>query len=328
MSIRELTAEAADERRLARLVAAVIDRGAFNAHIIEIADRRLRSSIGCDDRAMTGDPIASLRDRLPRHWRLLDRLRTVVLGDDRWRWLELGCSLGAGGGDELSDADVGIGYADTVEVEGLEGAAMSVVTSLDAPIDAIVHRLDGWPQDVCRVAAENGDEVQLDLVMMPAASRPGVPDRTVVLVDKDDHSTQPYEPLSRRPPLPATARRWLFLGWWALSAADNYAVRGSWFEAVEALGEARKHALSLYAAGHDVPYPTSGLVSLLDFPPYAVPEQLADTYCTPADPSAVRAALHTCATLLRQAADSAASRLGTSLNSSLADATTRRLAQH
>jgi hypothetical protein len=33
----------------------------------------------------------------------------VVTRDDRWRFLEIGCSLGAGGGDELSDIDAGLG---------------------------------------------------------------------------------------------------------------------------------------------------------------------------------------------------------------------------
>lgn len=277
---------------------------------------------------MVDDPIASLRERLPRHWRLLDSLRSVVIGDDRLRWFELGCSLGAGGGDQLSDADVGLGYTNIAEPAEVEAAALSVAASVGQPIDAIVHRMDGWPQDVCRLAAEYDNGIQLDLVMAPAGRRPGLPDRSIVLVDKDGQLLEPWVPPSSRPPSPDLARQWVFLGWWALSAADKYAARGSWFEAVEALAEAREHALCLDAAARGVPYPSFGLVSLFDFPPYEIPERLADTYCTPADPPGVIAAMRACASLLSQAVDAAASRLDTNLESALAGTTSLRLARH
>jgi hypothetical protein len=276
----------------------------------------------------TDDPIAPLRDRLPRHWRLLDSLRGVVRGDDRWRWLELGCSLGAGGGDQLSDADVAIGYTDIIDPEELAAAALSVAATIGPPIDMVAHRMDGWSDDLCRVAAEYDDGAQLDLVMIPARLRRGLPDRSIAIVDKDGQLADPWVPPSSQPPSPEVAREWVFLGWWALSAADKYVTRGSLFEAAEAIAEARKLALRLYAAGRDVPYPSFGLVSLLDYPPYEVPDGLADTYCTPADPPGVVAALRACADLMRNAADIAGSRLGAKLNSALADTTSHRLAQH
>jgi len=272
------------------------------------------------------DPIGDLRERLPRHWRLLDALRGVVDGDDRLRWFELGCSLGAGGGDELSDADVGIGYTEIPSPE-LEAFALSVAGAVGPPVDAIVHRMDGWPEDVCRVAAEYPDGVQLDLVFMPASHRDALPDRTIALADKDGQLAKQRVSRSSRPPSHEVARQWVFLGWWALSAADKYAVRKSWFEAVEALAEARKHMLCLYACGNGVPYPQFGLVSLLDYPPFELPDRLAETYCSPADPDAVVAGLRTCAALLHQATGSAASQLGANLDSAMAEATTRRLAK-
>ena len=257
-----------------------------------LAEGRSRSD--WKDVDMTADdPIAALQGRLPRHWHLLDGLRGVVRGDERWRWFEVGCSLGAGEGDELSDADVAIGYVDMTDVDELEAAARSVAASIGPPIDMIVHRMDGWPEDVCRVAAEHDDGVQLDLVMMPAPQRHGLPDRTIAIVDKDGQLVNPYVSRSSQPPSPEVAREWvfLFLGWWALSAADKYVARRSWFEATEALAEARKLALRLFATGRGVPYPLYGLVSLLDFPPFEVPDGLADTYCTPSHPPGVVAAL-------------------------------------
>lgn len=293
-----------------------------------LGGRRLPASDWQDLDVAAEDPIAPLQDRLPRHWLVLDALRSVVRGDERWRWFEVGCSLGTGGGDQLSDADVAIGYTDITDPAELEAAALSVAASIGPPIDIIGHRLDGWPDDVYRVAAEYDDGVQLDLVMMPARQRLGLPDRTIAIVDKDGHLVTPVVPRSSQPPSLEIAREWVFLGWWALSAADKYVVRGSWFEATESLAEARKFALFLYATGRDVPYPSYGLVSLLDFPPFALPPNLADTYCTPADPPGVGAALRACANLLRGAAEIAGSRLGGNLDSALADATTHRLAQH
>jgi hypothetical protein len=276
---------------------------------------------------VTSDPIEHLRERLPRHWRLLDALRSVVEADDRLRWLELGCSLGAGGGDELSDADVGIGYTDIPAPAELEAIALTVADSVGSPIDVIVHRMDGWPENVCRVAAEYADGVELDLVFMPADHRIGLPERTIAIVDKDGRLATSYESPSGRPPSPYVARQWVFLGWWALSAAHKYAVRESWFEAVEALAEARKNMLSLFACGNAVRYPSFGLVSLLDYPPFELPDRLAEAYCTPADPPAVIAALRACGELLRDATERAARQLGADVDSAMAGATMRRLAR-
>src|SRR5262245_19718662 len=70
----------------------------------------------CDHHTMNeADVPAALRTRLPRHAALLDSMADVVNREHRWRFLEVGCSLGAGGGDELSDIDAGLGY------DGIDG---------------------------------------------------------------------------------------------------------------------------------------------------------------------------------------------------------------
>lgn len=99
------------------------------------------------------DALASLRSRLPRHAALLDSMSGVVTRDDRWRFLEVGCSLGAGGGDELSDIDAGLGD-EGIEVDSLYDAAREFAAEVGVPVDLVVHRMDGWPDDVCRLAAE------------------------------------------------------------------------------------------------------------------------------------------------------------------------------
>lgn len=272
----------------------------------------------------TGDFIGRLSARLPRHARALGLLAAAVEADDRYRWLELGCSLGSGGGDERSDADAGVGYVD-VGSDELADVALTLTSSIGVQVDAIAHTMDGWPDGVVRVAAEFADGVQLDLVMMPAGIRPGLADRSVALVDKDGALTSGWVPDARKPPSTAQAREWLFLAWWALSDVAKYSARGSWHEAVESIGEARRHALRLWAAGAGVPYAGFGLTSLLDFPPFELPDGLDATYASPSDPDAVVRAAWATTQLLDLSAASASQALGSELNSGLAAAVRGRL---
>jgi nucleotide-binding universal stress UspA family protein len=271
------------------------------------------------------DVLASLRSRLPRHAALLDSMSDVVKRDGCWRFLEVGCSLGAGGGDELSDIDAGLGY-DGIEVQDLHAAARHFALEIVVPADFIVHRMDGWSEDVCRLAAEYDDGLQLDLVVMPAARRAGLPDRSFAVVDKDERLSVAITPPARLPPSIEVAREWVVLGWWAIATADKYVRRDSLFEAVQAIDEARAHSLRLWAAGHDVPYPAFGLTSLLDFPPYELPPELVATYAVPDDVDAVAAANRATAELLATASVSAGASLGTDIASPLASRLRRRIA--
>jgi hypothetical protein len=271
------------------------------------------------------DPLDSLSHRLPRHARLLESLRAAVTSDDRLRWLELGCSLGAGRGDEHSDADVGIGYAGLEGGRELAATAASVVAQIGTPIEALVHRLEDWPDDTLRVAAEYDDGVQIDLVLMPAERRPGLPDRAVALVDKDGQLARVWTPAASGAPSADVAREWLVLGWWALSDAAKYVARASWFEAVASIDAARHQALRLAAAGDAIPYPSFGLTSLLDFPPLELPAGVARAYASPTDPVTVVDAAWSCAHLLDVGASRTSLRLGIELATPLADAVRNRL---
>lgn len=269
------------------------------------------------------DQLASIRTRLPRHAALLDSMCSVVAEDERWRFLEVGCSLGAGGGDELSDIDAGLGYAE-IEAGDLYAAAREFAWQLD-PIDLVVHRMDGWPDDVCRVAAEYAGGLQLDLVFMPAANRHGLPDRSIAVIDKDDRLAEAITPPSRLPPSIEVMREWVVLGWWAIATADKYVRRSSLFEAVHAINEARTQALRLWAAGHGVPYALYGLTSLLDFPPFEIPDGLAATYAVPDDEDAVASANRATADLLDAAAALATAALGPDVASPLSPVVRDRL---
>ncbi len=248
---------------------------------------------------------------LPRHRELIDALRREVETGDAWRWLELSCSLAAGRGDALSDIDVGIGHE--LPVEELRPAGLALTAAVGSPLDALVHREDSWPPGILRFAVEYETGVQLDLVVMPADQRPGLPEGSVALVDKDGWLSTNWTP----PVAGVTgedARAWVMLGWWALSNTAKYVRRGSMFEAIESLHEARTQALRVFAAGHRVPYPSFGLTTLLDVEPFELPARLEDTYSLPTDPAGIVAAALATADLLRSGSELAGEVLGTDVS--------------
>lgn len=117
----------------------------------------------------------------------------------------------------------------------------------------------------------------------------------------------------------------MVLGWWAIATADKYVRRNSLFEAVHAIGEARTQALRLWAAGHGVPYAAFGLTSLLDFPPYEVPDNLPATYAMPDHNDAVATANRATADLLDAASALATAALGIDIASPLSPVVRDRL---
>jgi len=263
-------------------------------------------------------------DRLPVHAALIDRLREVVEAEAAWRWLEVCCSLAVGRGDELSDVDAAIGYDDGRSLGELDDAALAVVRRCGEVVDALVHVLPGWPPETRRVAAELDSGVQLDLVLMPATRRVGLPTGAVAVVDKDGRLASPWRPPAEEPPSPVAAREWLLLGWWALGDVAKHVRRGSLYEAVERLTEARQHALRLHAVAERTPFPSFGLVSLLDSAPFRVPGGLGSTYALP-EPSSVLAAATVVAELLEASADRAGAELGVALETAWTGAVRARL---
>ncbi|MGQ0615750.1 MAG: hypothetical protein ACT4PW_01970 [Acidimicrobiia bacterium] len=263
---------------------------------------------------------------LPLQAAVVERLESLVQRSPRWRWLEVSCSLAAGRGDELSDVDAGIGYGGELHVSDLDAAGLAVVAEVGHATDVLLQVMPGWPIDIRRLAVEFEEGVQLDLVIMPSERRVGLPTGAVAVVDKDGRLESPWTPPVEDVPTPDVAREWLMLGWWALSDVAKYLRRESVFEAVERLVEARQQALRLYAVGERTPFPSFGLVSLLDFPPYRLPERLGATYSLPRQRGEVlRAALAT-ADLLEDAGRDAAQTLGSVLSTPWADAARLRLA--
>ena len=70
---------------------------------------------------------------------------------------------------------------------------------------------------------------------------------------------------------------WAFNGWACLADVGKYLRRGSAWEALERLHQARAEYWRLLATSHEVPNPQYGITSLLDFAPDQVPARLALT---------------------------------------------------
>ncbi len=256
------------------------------------------------------DWLRDLARQLPRHGRLIAALRDVVVADPQLRWFDVSCSLGAGHGDQFSDVDCAIGYAAPVSPEQLEALGRGIVSKVGTNVDVLAHVMDGFPDGVVRFAAEFDDEVQLDLVLMPANTMAGLRDREVAIVDKDGALDGVATSKLYGPPDERGVREWVLLGWWWVSDVAKYLERGSLFEAVERIGQVREEALKLFAVSLEVPYPLFGLTSLLDYEPFRLPAGVANTYSLPTERSTVESAASAVAELLAECAAAAASRLG------------------
>lgn len=213
--------------------------------------------------------------------------------DQRIRWLALGCSLSRGAGDRLSDLDAALGVRDA-ELEAALPAVRAAVDGLGELVDSYHHLLAGRNGTSERIFAQFADRCQVDLVVLPASAGSQLVPRVVVLYDPDNlvkisEATQP--------PSPQQLREWAFGGWCALADLGKYLRRGSAWEALARLTEARALLCQLHAAAIGVPDPQYGLTSLLDFAADQLPAGLEATVAGLEPLQLLEAARHTAAML-------------------------------
>lgn len=189
------------------------------------------------------------------------------------RFLCVACSVGRGAADRLSDLDMGMATGG----EDFEAAIAQVHRAIDAAgelVDSYSHRLPGVTFPHVRIFAQYANRCQVDMVVIPATENWGAVKDEVVLYDPDGMRTAKFEPSQ------VTAeqvREWAFNGWNCLADVGKYLRRGSAWEALERLHQARAEYWRLLATARDVPNPQYGVTSLLDFAPAAVPAQMAAT---------------------------------------------------
>jgi hypothetical protein len=189
--------------------------------------------------------------------------------------LVVGCSIGRGAADELSDIDgaLGIaaprGQADAAQVREMEAAVVALL-----PGFVTLYHIPGEPieggaadGDVCAgYQAPPADQVTAEQV-----------------------------------------REWAFHGWCALIDLDKYLRRGSLWEAHYRLNEARDQIWALWAAATGAIYPWHGLSQVLNNDPDRLPPGIEETVAG-LDSADLRRAATASVTVLTHASAAAAQR--------------------
>jgi hypothetical protein len=205
--------------------------------------------------------VDQLPDEMAGQRILLRGLLSFCEAEESIRWLLIGCSVGRGAGDYLSDLDMAIGVRDDDFAAAIPKVQLAV-DGLGQMVDSYQHQLPSVAAAHMRIFAQYADRSQVDLMVFPASRGSQPFAGAVVLYDPDavvvtrDH---------REPPASAQVREWAFHGWCALADVGKYLRRGSAWEALLQLNNARDQLWRLTAVAGDVPDPEFGVISILDF---------------------------------------------------------------
>jgi hypothetical protein len=248
--------------------------------------------------------------------------------------LSVGCSLGRGAADALSDIDAALGIAagrgdlGAGQVQAVEAAVVAWLPRFGALIDVLRHRVGPNDRFIRRIFAQFGDGTQLDLAVMAEAEvRRGdaAPDFVRLYQAASQPDTEMPAGDVRPPGEPASAyavtgeqiREWAFLGWCAMIDAGKYLRRDSLWEAHDRLHEARHHIWALWAAATGALYPWHGLSQVLDHDPQSLPPGIEASIAV-LDRADLHRAARASATVLAHASEAAAKRYPAKLPSAMA----------
>jgi hypothetical protein len=241
------------------------------------------------------DWIDDLPAELAGQQALLRGLLALCDADHRIRWLVIGCSLARGAADRLSDLDMAMGIRDE-DFDAARPGLRRAVDGLGELVESYHHQLPAVTQAHERIFAQFADRSQVDLVLFPASVPGGSVPNVVVLYDPDEQIVITGDP---KPVTPEQVREWAFGGWCALADLGKYLRRGSTWEALARLNEARTQLWQLWAVSLGVPDPQYGLTSVLDFAPGQVPASFEGTVAD-LDPGRLRDAARRVAILLNE----------------------------
>jgi hypothetical protein len=235
--------------------------------------------------------------------------------------LLVGCSLGRGAADKLSDIDAGLGVGTgSADVEAVESLVAAALPGIGPVIDMLRHRYGPADRDLRRIFAQFADGTQLDLVVMAETelrNRGGRPDFVLLyeqgrLPDDGTPAEAAYAVTGEQ------VREWAFLGWCALIDMDKYLRRSSLWEAHHRLNDARDQIWALWAAATGAMYPWHGLTQVLDNDPSDLPPGI-ETTVVGLDAAQLRRAAVAAAAILASVSAAAARRWPTDLPLAMAE---------
>jgi hypothetical protein len=287
--------------------------------------------------------LAQLPDELAAQRRLMAGLIDFCEARPLVTSLTVGCSLGRGAADSLSDIDGALGLAaepgaaGAGQVQAAETMLIAALPGLGTLVDVLRHRIGPADRLIRRVFAQFADGTQLDLTIMAEAEvRRGdaAPDFVLLYQAAGQPDTGPPagrpqdggEPGSAYAVTGEQVREWAFLGWCALIDADKYLRRGSVWEAHGRLHEARHQIWALWAAAVGALYPWHGMSQVLDHDPRNLPPGIESTVAG-LDAADLRRAARASAALLGEVSESAARRHPADLPSAMAAYVTRALSR-
>ncbi len=297
--------------------------------------------------------VAALPAELDGQRRLLDLLVDLAQTTPLVTSLTVGCSLGRGAADALSDVDAALGvtvppgWTGGEQVTVVEQAVVDALPGQGPLVDVLRHRVGPPNRFIRRVFAQFHDGLQLDLAVLaePEVRRGrAAPDfvslyrsptpTTAATADSGPIENSPVPPdnsaESGFPPADEITadqvREWAFLGWCALADAGKYLHRGSVWEAHTRLHETRHHIWALWAATTGALYPWHGLSQVLDHDPHDLPPGIQATV-TGLDPHDLRRAARATADVLTHVSELAATRHHTQPPTALGHHVTARLSR-
>ena len=279
--------------------------------------------------------LGDLPGQLHRQRAMLAALLDVCSAEPSISSLSVGCSLGRGFADALSDVDAALGVRASrgedgaQEVLGVEDAVVRAVSEGDPPVGVLRDRVGLSDRFIRRVFAQFVDGTQLDLAIMAEAEvRRGAaaPDFVPLYVSpRTAAGSSSVEGFSRADAVSTEQiYEWTFLGWRALADLDKYLQRRSAWEAHTRLHEARHHVWQLWATAHEADYPWHGLSQVLDNDPQHLPPGI-DATVAGLDLADLRRAARATAAVLTRVSALAASAHDATLPTRMADYVTDRL---
>jgi predicted nucleotidyltransferase len=267
--------------------------------------------------------ISALGPGLERHRHVLLGLLDFCETSPTVTSLSVGCSLGRGAADELSDLDAAVGVdADpgSAVASRVRDVELALVAHLgeDELVDVLREETSTSDFPIRKVFVQRADGLQLDLAVVAESEvRRGDAAPDFVAVYRADG-------VGESAPMPSAygvsgdqVRSWAFLGWRALLDADKYLRRGSAWEAHQRLEEARHRIWQLWATATGASYPWHGLSQVLDHDPTTLPAGI-DATVAGLDLADLRAAVLAAADVLDDASTAAAGRVPVTLPTALA----------